>query len=331
VIVPWSSATRFCSEAALAVEANHIGIAKPESINSDAYIAVSIALKAHAFGPSGASPMGTVVDIHDIPISGIQELSNQDRVSKEQLGTILRTRGSLNLSNKTLILPARSTPSTYTLSADTLWLTNSVIVTNGNKLKIFANGMQANGAKIVSFTDQNRKAISESAASGGEVDMAVTDQLAGPLHVDLRGQDGMDGAPGTPGINGIQGSHGNNGADHLFDCAHGGEGGGNGTNASPGGDGKAGSPGGDGGTLVIDPMSVNLSNHLYFNAQGGKGGRGGLAGAGGKGGAAGPGGGGTTYCHGGPSGAAGADGASGNPGANGSDGREQTQVGRASI
>jgi pimeloyl-ACP methyl ester carboxylesterase len=48
-IVPWSSATRFCDDPALAVNADHIEIVKPSNSDSDSYIALSNALMSHVF------------------------------------------------------------------------------------------------------------------------------------------------------------------------------------------------------------------------------------------------------------------------------------------
>jgi len=328
VIVPWSSATRFCDGAAQAVETDHIDIVKPESRDSDSYIALSNALKAHALGPAGATPTGAAVNITDLSVGHLQDPSAAERASKPQLGTTLRMRGSLNLTDKTLILPPSAPPKTYTLAADTLWLTGrSRIVTNGNTLRIFANAIRANDAYIVSYAE-NTKASSEPAGTGGEVDVDVTTQVDGTLHVDLHGQDGVDGPAGLPGPNGTPGDRGESGADHLFDCAHGAGDGKRGNPGQPGTDGKPGGNGGNGGRLVVDPSSADFSEHLFFKASGGQAGRGGAAGAGGKGGPGGSGGSGTAYCRSGGGGPQGPDGLPGNPGKDGLPGRDQTQVER---
>jgi pimeloyl-ACP methyl ester carboxylesterase len=49
MIVSRLSATRFCEGTSLAVEADHIGIAKPENMNSGGYVAVSNALASFVF------------------------------------------------------------------------------------------------------------------------------------------------------------------------------------------------------------------------------------------------------------------------------------------
>lgn len=55
VIVPYASATRYCSEAALAVDADHVDIVKPADVDSPAYVALSNALRKFALAPPASS------------------------------------------------------------------------------------------------------------------------------------------------------------------------------------------------------------------------------------------------------------------------------------
>jgi len=215
---------------------------------------------------------------------------------------------------------------------DKIELQNSKIVTNGNNLVIICNKLIANGASIISFDDNNRKAKNgeiytgkngepgSPGDSGGVVSIHVVEDLQGRLDVNLSGQSGGNGLNGIAGDNGGQGAPGkpcDAGLDgfpfpHPVCHADGGPGGKGGT-GSPGGHGGHGGNGGKGGTFLLFNVGDNsLPSAAYsFLADGGSGGKSGKGGAGGAGGPGGPGGDGNVVCHGGPVGP---------PGDRGSDG-----------
>ncbi len=73
MIVPWSSATRFCDGSATAVLADHIDIVKPPDTNSDSYITLANALQKYAFpAAAGADAVHGTLETPDFSVSGGQ-------------------------------------------------------------------------------------------------------------------------------------------------------------------------------------------------------------------------------------------------------------------
>jgi hypothetical protein len=217
---------------------------------------------------------------------------------------------ALHVQNATL--SARPGESLY-LAANTLDLTDSMIVTNGASATIEVLHLSSVNSQIHAF-DQSRPGR-EGDGDGATVTIIVHDHTAGSrLAVDLTGKDGAPGQAGTPGNVGAQGSPGANAASGLFDCQRGAASGDKGQKGGAGGDGTMGSPGGNGGTLII-AGKISPSG-IDFRSDGGAGGHGGSGGLGG------PGGGARGLCQGGGSaGAQGPEGDSGRNGANGVNGK----------
>ncbi len=221
---------------------------------------------------------------------------------------------------------------------DTFELKNSKIITNGNTLVIICNKLIADGASIVAFDANHRKAASGAAHvgkngepgkpgdSGGLVSIHVIQSMEGRLDVDLSGQeggnglDGIAGDPGGPGTPGTPCDAGFSGwpVPHPICHADGGPGGKGGT-GGPGGHGGQGGNGGKGGSFLLYNVGDNsIPQAAYsFKADGGGAGQSGRGGSGGQGGDGGSGGDGNWVCHGGPVGPRGDTGTEGNSPGNG--------------
>ena len=252
--------------------------------------------------------------------------------------------GDLTFRNATLVLPdSPSGPRVYVVAARNLRFANSRIITNGNKLEIFAEEIDADSASsIMSFTTRNALPPSSplpetrdgpsgiAGRNAGDVTIHVIQDFRDKLTLELSGQDGQPGTSGQRGSTGSRGATGRSGKCGTagVGCRSGPGDGGNGGPGGTGGRGGNGGAGGNGGNIVIvffnkDPSETNLP--VYSN----DGGRPGAAGQGGAGGAGGPGGdkGNRGPCcrrnaaHNGAQGPNGSAGPSGNHGTHGAKGR----------
>jgi outer membrane protein OmpA-like peptidoglycan-associated protein/pimeloyl-ACP methyl ester carboxylesterase len=68
-IVPWASATRFCTRPATAIEADHIDLVKPDSTDSLSYIALANALSNYAFPSPDTDHVGGALETPDFSVA----------------------------------------------------------------------------------------------------------------------------------------------------------------------------------------------------------------------------------------------------------------------
>jgi hypothetical protein len=174
-----------------------------------------------------------------------------------------------------------------------LELKNSTLITNGNHLVIYAHEIVGNNAsRITAFDESATTAMDRpsgaAGAAAGKVELFLTGRVAGPLFVDLSGQDGQHGVDGRPGAAGAEGPRGRNAKARWGVCRSGQGRGGNGENGGAGGRGGDAGAGGNGGLLTVTfyntPVEVAELRYTLDGGDAGTPGKGGVGGPGGRGG-----------------------------------------------
>ncbi len=279
-----------------------------------------------SFGMSAAEFSGLPVKYSMLPKEAVQPIPIE--ITTDQFKARLKAGGTIVFDGNEIILdpPDPTNKSTAFMAIDRLEHKNGAkIITNGNRLVLFANTIASENGQIVSFKDTNRTAAAGAPAnsaagssgnpgspglSGGLVSLHAIQGVEGRLTISLYGQNGGAGSEGVAGGQGPAGSRGADAQDGPGGwltpgwCARGGQNGGQGGKGYAGGAAGAGGPGGEGGVFeLINVGSSPLPAAAYkFEAPGGTGGPHGQPGGGGSGGPGGPGGNGSAWCKGGSGG-----------------------------
>ncbi len=263
----------------------------------------------------------------------------------------LKEGGTIKFEN--VIMPIQTIDVTRNALAfwacDVFEMVNSKIITNGNTVVIFCNKFKGDGAEVISFPSEQKKApngtsgiapgangnLGQLGDGGGLLSIHIIQEALGRIIVDISGQNGGDGGHAMDGSNGAKGPNGRDSHTTkvgvrvgippiaIMECDTEAFPGGKGGTGQAGGDAGNGGNGGSGGIFQLINVGDSPIDDAFFDftSNPGIGGVGGRAGRGGLGGPGGDGGRGSAACHGANAGPVGDIGTEGTPGVKGADGQ----------